>query len=199
MKTVLDLIREFSSLNDEKAANGGTLPPAFEERWGELKSFYNLVLAENGYVIRPVTRRNGRPGSQRLLSRGDLRVPAEMELFFQFKGEYYTGTLLNVSRGGAFLAAKELFPLGSRLVLHLSNISGGMEPLLEATGEAVWVTATGIPELDLPRGMGLQFLDYEKVEQKLATFVLETLEKRFSRVDPSAVDPEFARREELAL
>ena len=199
MKTVLDLIREFSSLTDEKAANGGKLLPAFEARWNELRAFYELVLAENGYVIRPVTRRGEAPPEGRFLSRSFLRVPAEMELFFQFKGEYYTGQLLNLGRGGAFLASETLFPLGSRLVMHLSNIAGGREALLEATGEVMWSAETRVAESDLPRGMGIQFIEPHKVERKLETFVLETLERRFSRVDPNAVDPEFVRREQLAF
>ena len=49
MKTILDLIGEFSALNDAKVVCGGELPPESEKRWAELKSFYDLLMASRSF------------------------------------------------------------------------------------------------------------------------------------------------------
>ncbi len=48
MKTVLDLIAEFGALNDAKMRTGGNLPQGDEERWVELKAFYQLSMSQDG-------------------------------------------------------------------------------------------------------------------------------------------------------
>ena len=48
MKTVLDLVQEFASLDDTKTRSGGILPPPSERRWAEVKAFYDLVMVQSG-------------------------------------------------------------------------------------------------------------------------------------------------------
>ncbi|HLE21819.1 MAG TPA: hypothetical protein VJB88_11930, partial [Vicinamibacteria bacterium] len=51
MATVLDLISEFGSLNDTKLRSGGSLPSEEEERWTELKTFYELLMSREGLPL----------------------------------------------------------------------------------------------------------------------------------------------------
>ena len=48
MSTVLDLISQFGTLNDTKLRTGGNLPPEDEDRWTELKKFYELLMSREG-------------------------------------------------------------------------------------------------------------------------------------------------------
>jgi uncharacterized protein (TIGR02266 family) len=199
MKTVLDLIGEFASLNDAKVRAGGALPQESEERWVELKSFYDLLMTQNGLTRRPVTRRfTTNDIRERVTARERLRVPLELDMIVRNGDDYRTVQVVNVSRGGLFLAADKLFPVGTSLILFIANAYGGDEAIFEAEGEVVWISEFGIAESDLPRGMGVRFVgDQEAVRHQLDSFVLEALEMRLSGLDANALAPDFVLKEGL--
>jgi uncharacterized protein (TIGR02266 family) len=201
MKTVLDLIGEFAALHDEKVRCGGTLSPGKERRWLELKNFYELLMAQNGLKSRPVTRRFSADDiRRRITSRDRLRVPAELDMVLRYQGEYQTVQVLNISRGGVFLGAETLYPVGSQLTLFVANAHRGGQALFEADGKVAWVTERGVAESDLPRGMGIRFVgSQEKIRQELDLFVIDTLERRLSGVDAMALAPDFVIREKIDL
>ena len=201
MKTVLDLIGEFAALHDEKVRRGGTLSPGEEKRWLELKEFYELLMSQNGLNRRPVTRRFSADDiRRRVTSRDRLRVPAELDMVLRHRGDYQTVQVLNISRGGVFLGADTLYPVGSRLTLFVANAHRGGEALFEADGEVAWITERGVPESDLPRGMGIRFVgSQEKIQEELDLFVIDTLERRLSGVDAMALAPDFVIREKIDL
>lgn len=201
MRTVLDLIGEFAALGDAKARCGGTLPPGSERRWGELKSFYDLLMAHNGLMRRPVTKRfTSRDIRNRVRSRDRLRVPVELEMAMRIGNDYQTVQVVNVSRGGVFIASDQIYPVGTRLILYVANAYGGGEAMFEAEGEVAWLSEHGVAESDLPRGMGLRFVgDQDAVRHQLDAFVLESLEIRLSGLDANALTPEFLLKEDLEL
>jgi uncharacterized protein (TIGR02266 family) len=201
MKTVLDLIGEFATLNDAKVRCGGTLPPGSEQRWEELRSFYDLLMGKNGLAKRPVTKRFSMSDIRKhITSRDRLRVPVELDMILKKDGDFLTVQVVNLSRGGVFLASEALFPVGTQLTLYVANSYGGSEGIFEAGCEVVWVSEYGIQESDLPRGMGVRFLgDQDEVRHQLDSFVLETLELRLSGVDANALTPDFVAREKLDL
>ena len=201
MKTVLDLIGEFAALGDAKARCGGTLPPGSERRWGELKSFYDLLMAHSGLMRRPVTKRfTSRDNRKRVRSRDRLRVPVELEMVMRIGKDYQAVRVINVSRGGVFIASKQIYPVGTCLILFVANAYGGDEAMFEAEGEVAWLSEYGVSESDLPRGMGLRFLgDQDGVRHQLDAFVLEALEMRLSGIDANALTPEFLLKENLEL
>ena len=200
-KTVLDLIGEFAALHDEKMGNGGTLPAPAEKRWVELRKFYELVGAQNGFPERRTTRRFAPEEiGQQLPRRTRLRVPIDMDVLVEYEGQPHTARVLNLSCGGVFLTSEDHWPVGSRLTLYLANIVRGLEALLEIRCEVAWAAEEGISEAGLPRGMGIRFVGLPKnIERKLDTLVLEILEKQLSTLDATALDPEFVRREQLVL
>jgi uncharacterized protein (TIGR02266 family) len=180
MKTVLDLISEFGALNDTKLRSGGSLPPTDEERWSELKTFYELLMSREGLPL---------PQNAPLFSAADIRdclsdrerirVPVETPIVFEHQSRYHTARVVNLSRGGLFVASETLVEAGSILTLYLASI--GSEDLFETKGEVVWCTKRGVPEADLPRGMGVQFLEFpESAQEKLDSYVVETIAKRLS-------------------
>jgi uncharacterized protein (TIGR02266 family) len=201
MKTRLDLIGEFATLNDAKVRCGGTLPPDSERRWEELKSFYDLLLDQNGLARRPVTKRFSATDIRKhVKSRDRLRVPIELDMILKKDDDFVTVQVINISRGGVFLAADALYPVGTRLTLYVANSYGGSEAMFEAEGEVVWVSEYGIEESELPRGMGVRFFgDQDEVRHQLDSFVLETLELRLSGIDANALAPDFVAREKLEL
>lgn len=201
MKTVLDLIGEFAALGDAKARCGGLLPPGSERRWTELKSFYDLVMAQNGLMKRPVTKRfTSKDIGKRIKSRDRLRVPVVLEMAMRIGNDYRSIQVINVSRGGVFIASERIHPVGTRLILYVANAYGGDEAMFEAEAEVVWLSEYGVPESELPRGMGLRFLgDQGAVRHQLDSFVLETLEIRLSGLDANALAPEFLFKEDLEL
>lgn len=201
MKTVLDLIGEFAALNDEKVGCGGKLSPGKEKRWAELKAFYELLMSQNGLSRRPVARRFSAEDIRRqVASRERLRVPAELDMVLMYQGEYQTVQVVNISRGGVFLAAETLHPVGTRLTLFVANAHRGGQALFEADGEVAWVTERGVVESELPRGMGIRFLgSQERIRQELDLFVIDTLERRLSGVDAMALAPDFVIREKIDL
>jgi len=180
MKSVLDLIREFGTLSDAKVSAGGRLPPPEEKRWEELKAFYDLLMSQNSLPLgREVARFSASDIRQRVTSRERLRVPAERYAVLQHEGECHTVLLVNVSRGGVFVASDLLFEIGSRVTLYFTNI--GNEKLVELQGEIVWRTEQGIAAAHLPRGMGVRFVNFSPDDQKeLDALVIETIQKRLS-------------------
>ncbi len=201
MKTILDLIGEFAALGDAKARSGGMLPPGPERRWTELKSFYDLLMAQNGLTKRPVTKRfTSRDIGKRIKSRDRLRVPVALEMAMRVGDDYQSIQVINVSRGGVFIASERIYPVGTRLILYVANAYGRDQGMLEAEAEVVWVSEYGVPESELPRGMGLRFLgDQDAVRHQLDSFVLETLEMRLSGLDANALAPEFLFKEDIEL
>jgi uncharacterized protein (TIGR02266 family) len=158
-------------------------------------------MEKNGLAKRPVTKRFSTSGiRERVTSCDRLRVPVELDMIVKKGGEFLTVQVINVSRGGVFLASDALFPVGTHLTIYIANSYGGSEEIFEAQCEVVWVSEYGIEESDLPRGMGVRFLgDQDEVRHQLDSFVLETLEIRLSGVDVNALTPDFVAREKLEL
>jgi Tfp pilus assembly protein PilZ len=178
VRTVLDLVQEFARLQEERWRSGGALlPAAREERWQELAAFCHRVLTVGGAEA---ARR------ERDWTRASLRVPADVDMIFQHRGEYYSGQLVNLSRGGIFLGSTVLLPTGSPLVLLFSNL--GREPLLEARGEVVWTHDRNRGPANLPRGMGVRFVESDSIARQLEGFVFETLERRLVGLDLALLD-----------
>ena len=202
MKTVLDLIGEFASINDEKVRCGGKLPPDWERRWSELKGFYDLLMAQSGSSRRPMSRRFSADDIRiRVRDRERLRVPTTLDVVLKCDEGYYAGHLVNLCHGGAFVTSQRVLPADSRLVLFLTNPYLGRAGLFEAEGEVVWANE-GSAEQELSRGMGVHFSPErgaDSVHYQLDCIVIDTLERQLAGVDSSAITPHFLERECLVL
>lgn len=198
MKTVLDLLREFGTLNEAKLKRG-KLRPKSEERWAELKEFYDRLMEQNAISGGMVTQRFGaaeiRAGVPR---RKHLRVPVSMDIMFEHEGQYHSGTILNLSCSGVFLASDTIIEVDSRLTLYLANIGRGADAMMVMEGEVAWTTKAD--ESRRTQGMGIRFVNVPETSQRqLDSVVLETLEKHLCGLSSNLLDPEFLERENLKL
>ena len=182
MSTVLDLISQFGTLNDTKLRTGGNLPPGDEERWTELKKFYELLMSREGLPApRELPQFSADDIRACLSERERIRVPVETPIVFEHEGRHYTARVVNLSKSGVFVASETLLDNGSIVTVYLASIGGLEEDLIETKGEVVWCTKRGVPEADLPRGMGIRFVDFpQEAQDKLDAYVVETIAKRIS-------------------
>ncbi|MGH9460154.1 MAG: PilZ domain-containing protein [Vicinamibacteria bacterium] len=182
MSTVLDLIGEFGTLNDTKLRVGGTLPPEDEARWTELKRFYELLMSREGLPAAGEMPRFTAEDIRACLSdRERIRVPVEAPIVFEHEGRHYTARVVNLSKSGVFIASEALLPTGSILTLYLASIGSRDQELLEAKGVVAWSSKQGVPEADLPRGMGVRFVDFPReAQEKVDAYVVETIARRLS-------------------
>jgi hypothetical protein len=199
MKTLLDLIQEFASLDDAKTAAGGVLPPAEEERWQELKGFYDTLMIQDGFCRNPVSRFSADEIRRQVSSRTRLRVRTDMSVIVQHQTDFTSARLGNLSCRGVLLLCDSLFEVGARLSLHLTRIQR-REGIIWVEGQVVW-QSNGGPAQSVPRyRMGVQFLGLEEEEQgKLDSYVVETIEDRILSLPAEAMSQDFVRREKLAL
>jgi hypothetical protein len=197
MKTILDLIGEFASLNDAKVRDGGRLEPGEERRFAELKDFYDLLMAHTGLTARRVRRRfSADDVLNKVTARERLRVPLETEMIFSARGEFHAGLAVNLSRGGLFLSARQLLPINSPVTIYLSSPDAIDHALIETPARVVWVAERGVSNSLLPPGMGVSFVAKKgRVETYLDAMVVDSLVRRLSGVDATSLAPEFIGRE----
>jgi Tfp pilus assembly protein PilZ len=181
MKTVLDLIREFGVLSDAKVRRGGTLAEPDEKRWEELKRFYDLLMSQAGLPADSAPSISKTDLEQYLTDRARLRVPVRNYVLLRLGDSCHPCRVVNLSRSGVFVSSQTLFEVGARLHLHLANADEDEEDFLELEAEVIWATERGVPAVELPRGMGLRFVNVPpEPQEKLDAWVLDVLEKRLS-------------------
>ncbi len=196
MKTLLDLIQEFAVLNDAKTLGGGILPPAEEQRWRELKDFYDILMVQEGFREQPVARFSADEIRQRVSSRIRLRVRTDMEVIVQHETDFVSGRVGNLSCGGALLTCDDFLDVGSRVTLHLTHIER-RDGVLWVEGDVVW-QRNGGPEVGPRYQMGIRFVSLEKNDwTKLDSYVVENIEHRILSLRADALQPEFVQREQL--
>jgi hypothetical protein len=184
VKTVLDLLKKYDDLNETKIRDG-KLSAADEERWEELKVVYDLLMFHSG-ITSEIPSAPFSPAELRetLADETRLRVPVEAHAMVEHEGGSFDANVVNVSRGGVFLASDTLAHAGSRLTLYLVGLSDDDEPgdMLELSGEDVWCAEDGIPEARNRRGMGIRLVDLsEETGDRLESLVVKTIEKRLAR------------------
>jgi hypothetical protein len=184
VNTVLDLLREYGALSDTKVRRGGTLAPPDEKRWVELNAFFDVLMSQSGlHVEGEKPRFTAGEIREYLEDRNRVRVPASGCAILHYEGACLRARLVNLSRGGAFLAAETLLDIGSRANVFLAGVHGNFDEVLELDGEVTWQNEWGVSEADLPRGMGLRFVNLSETNQeKLDTFVLNTIERQISNL-----------------
>jgi hypothetical protein len=188
MKSELELVREFSELNEAKVDSWGNLPVPQEKRFRELKAYFEDLMSRRSTERIPLFDRfetfeirSAIPGRAR------LRIPAEMSLFFCHDDAYAPGRAVNLSSGGLFLGSDVTFSRGDRMTLYMPNLGRGYESLFETTVDVVWSARDGRAAR---RGMGVRFQDLrpEALEQ-LDDFLVAFLRDRISKTAPVGLRP----------
>lgn len=90
---------------------------------------------------------------------------------------FWTGLTMNVSEGGLFVATHNVVPLGTMLLLHMKL---PFEPEQLVTLAEVRWTRPYSGQVDVPAGLGLQFVDTDpRVLAKIKRFVATIREPLF--------------------
>ena len=181
MSTVLDLIGEFGVLSDQKIRCGGELNAAAEERWKDLKAFFDTLMSQPGLPQRTPPPFAANEIRRSLTER--IRVPtAEGYAILRHEDGCHQARVVNLSRGGVFLGGRNLLPIGAQPTLYLAGIHGNFEDeVLESRGEVIWCTKRGIPEAALPRGMGVRFVDVTaETAERLESLIAGSIETQLS-------------------
>jgi hypothetical protein len=140
VKTLLDLIQEFAALNEAKTLGKGSLPRAKENRWAELKRFYDMLMAQNGLAREPASPFTAAQIRERVAARGRLRVQTDLEIVVAQGPEYHRARVGNISRGGAMLhcdhpsARRERFP--TRAASPGARTAAGTTPIAFGWGSS---------------------------------------------------------------
>ncbi len=185
MKTVVDLIGEFGALSDSRVRLGGKLAASDQERWEELNAFFQLLMSQSGLQLQDAQMPFPSGDLRDSVSERDrLRVPARGHAILQHEDGCLNASVVNLSRGGVFLAAETLFPVGLRTTVHLAELPGTDEnEVLETEGRVSWLLEKGDPEAGLPRGMGIRFVELPlNLQERLDAIVLGVIEQRLSHL-----------------
>ena len=182
MRTVLDLINEFGALSDTRIRRGGTLASSDEKRWEDLNTFFEQLMSQSGLTAQAGSPRlSAREIRQHLTDWNRIRVPSQACAILQLDDGCYRARLVNLSRGGAFVAAETLLEIGARPTLHVSGLGGEEDDVLELTGEVTWRMERVFPEEDFASGMGLRFVELQgETRDKLDSIVVAAIEKQLS-------------------
>ena len=197
MRSELDLVQEFCELNQAKVESWGSLPVASEQRWNELKGFYdNLLISRASNKVPSGDRFDRKEIVSRLQNRSRLRVPTEMGVFFCHGEEYAPARSLNISRGGLYLSSTIALDPGKPLTLYMPNLGGSYRHLFETQVDVVWTPGRSIDQ----RGMGLRFQELDKdTEEQLDDFIVGYLRDRLSKGNTIAYRPGWIRERWAAV
>jgi hypothetical protein len=183
MKSELDLVREFSELNEAKVDSWGVLPVASEKRFRELKAYFDdLMLRRSSERIPLLDRHETFEIRSAVTGRLRLRIPASMSLFFCHDDTYAPARSVNLSQGGLFLGSDVTLTRGDRMTLYMPNLGRGYESLFETTVDVVWAARDARAA---NRGMGVRFQDLRpEASEQLDDFVVAFLRDRISKSSP---------------
>jgi hypothetical protein len=183
MKSELDLVREFSELNETKVDSWGRLPPSSEKRFRELKAYFeDLMRRRSADRIPLLDRYETFEIRTAVPMRSRLRIPAEMSLFFCHQDAYAPARAVNLSRGGLFLGSDITFEPGARMTLYMPNLGRGYETLFETMVGVIWEARE---RRELQRGMGVHFEELRpEAEEQLDDFIVAFLRDRISKSSP---------------
>jgi hypothetical protein len=199
MRTLLDLIQEFAVLNEAKTLARGVLPPDDERRWQELKRFYDLLMSQRGYCDKPASRFTPAQIREKVSARFRLRVTTDMEIIVESYSFFMSAQVGNLSCGGALLLSDTSLEIGTRVTLHLTDITR-IDGVLPTRGEVVWQADQGVALGRRRYRVGVRFTDLEnEIRTRLDGFVVEALESQILSLPTHMLDSKFIHKEKLIL
>jgi len=199
VKTLLDLIQEYATLNEAKTLARGVLPKPQETRWLELKRFYDMLMAQDGLAREPASRYTAVQIRDLVSARARLRVQTDLEIVVAQESEYHRARVGNLSRGGVLLHCDHGFEVDTSLTLHMANVARD-ESVLPTEGRIAWRSEGSRTNESFRYRLGVQFRGLGPEEERtLDSFVVDSLETKLLCLGRESLDPDFLRKERLAL
>jgi len=199
VRTLLDLIQEYATLNEAKTLARSALPKAQETRWLELKRFYDMLMAQEGLAREPAGRFTAVQIRELVSARTRLRVQTDLEIVVAQESEYHRARVGNLSRGGVLLHCDHGFEVDTGLTLHMANVARD-ESVLPTEGRVAWRSEGSRTNDSFRYRLGVQFKGLgPEEEQTLDSFVVDSLETKLLCLGRESLDPDFMRKERLEL
>ena len=199
MATLLDLIQEWASLSEARTLARGVLSDSDNARWHELKSFYELLMAQQGFCAHPAGRYSAHEIRRTVGARARLRVHAEIDTIAVNSSDTHVVRISNVSCGGVLLLSGAQWGSDPALLLHIDSFSrrGDVPPVVS---QVVWSADAGSEHGDFRYRLGVQFLELgPKESTMLDDRVVDGLETKLLSLLRDALSRDFIEREGLVL
>jgi uncharacterized protein (TIGR02266 family) len=145
------LLRAYLALDKRRKAGG--LSPTDLARWSQLKG------ALNSHFQPDVEDQHSR-------SRDSVRVPLDLNVNFESRGEVSKCLMKNLSAGGIFVATESPLPIGTPFNVRIRIERTGED--IELPGEVVSVGASADLAAE-EHGMGIRFVNLTEVQIKQVT------------------------------
>jgi uncharacterized protein (TIGR02266 family) len=171
MSDMPGLLRAFLALDKRRKA-GGLSPPDMA-RWSQLKSALN---------------RHFEPSlkEQHSRSRESVRIPLDLNVNFESRGEVRKCMMKNLSAGGIFVATESPLPLGTPFNVRIRIETTGEE--IELPGEVVSVGASA----DLAgeqHGMGIRFVHLDEAQrEQIEEFTEQAMKNAIGKAERPELD-----------
>ena len=140
------LLRAYLALDKRRKADG--LSPTEMARWSQLKT------ALSRHFEPSIEEEHAR-------SRESLRVPLDLNVNFESRGEVRKCLMKNLSTGGIFVATESPLPLGTPFNVRIRIEKTGEE--IELPGEVVSVGASA-DLAEEKHGMGIRFVNLDEAQ-----------------------------------
>jgi uncharacterized protein (TIGR02266 family) len=160
MSDMPGLLRAYLALDQRRKAGG--LSPTDMARWSQLKSALS---------------RHFDPGveEQHAQNRESVRVPLDLNVNFESRGEVRKCLMKNLSAGGIFVATEGPLPLGTPFNVRIRIERTGEE--IELPGEVVSVGASA-NLAEAKHGMGIRFVNLNEAQlEQVAEFSEDAMKK----------------------
>ena len=168
MSDMPGLLRAYLALDKLRKAEG--LSPTDMARWSQLKT------ALNRHFDPGVKEHHSR-------SRESVRVPLDLNVNFESRGEIRKCMMKNLSAGGIFVATESPLPLGTPFNVRIRIDRTGEE--IELPGEVVSVGASA-DLAEEEHGMGIRFVNLSEAQREQVT---ELTEQAMKKAMESAENP----------
>jgi uncharacterized protein (TIGR02266 family) len=171
MSNMPGLLRAFLALDKQRKAGG--LSPTEMARWSQLKS------ALNRHFDPSIKEQHER-------SRESVRVPLDLNVDFESRGEVKKCLMKNLSTGGIFVATESPLPLGTPFNVRIRIEDTGEE--IELPGEVVSVGASANLSEE-KHGMGIRFIHLSEAQcEKIAEFSEQAMRKVIGGIGDPPID-----------
>jgi uncharacterized protein (TIGR02266 family) len=160
MSDMPGLLRAYLALDKRRKAGG--LSPTDMARWSQLKG------ALNRHFQPDVKEQHAR-------SRESVRIPLDLNVNFESRGEVRKCLMKNLSTGGIFVATESPLPLGTPFNVRIHIERTGEE--IELPGEVVSVGASA-DLAEEEHGMGIRFVHLTEAQIKLVAEFSEDAMKK---------------------
>jgi c-di-GMP-binding flagellar brake protein YcgR len=158
-----------------------------------------MLMAQNGVAREPASRFTAVQIRDRVAARARLRVQTDLEIVVAQESEYHRARVGNLSRGGVLLHCDHGFEVDSGLTLHMANVARD-ESALPTEGRVAWRSEGNRAGDSFRYRLGVEFRSLGPDEERtLDSFVVDSLETKLLCLGRESLDPEFLRKEQLAL